>query len=153
MNKEQKEAMRQRFTQAYEWLEKAKILTGQSQLAAALSWNQTTISTVLNGGRPLPMDRAIAFCDKYNVSQEWLLRGKGKMFSGDETPALVTHSSSDLEKENIRLRESLTEKIRTIEMMAKVIELQEDTLEEKDNKIIRLKKELSQTMAHRKRPN
>lgn len=101
MNNSPQRAINQRFAEAFEKLKKQGLFKTQSEFVANLKWNQSTLSDVLKNKRPVPLQIAINFCNKYNVNQQWLLEGKGKMLS-DETKIIappISANSSDHEKE------------------------------------------------------
>lgn len=116
----------QRFKEVYEKLKAQGVFKTQREFVESLKWNQSTLSDVLKSKRPLPMKIAINFCDKYNVTQEWLLSGKGKMMSSDEvkSPADTSNLSED-EKEIIRLREIIATNEKLIDAQQKALVMAE----------------------------
>lgn len=113
----------QRFKEAFEKLKERGMFKTQREFVESLKWNQSTLSDVLKGKRPLPVKIAITFCDKYKVNQEWLLQGKGRMFSDGEPRVVMPDAPnlSAIEKENIMLHKMLEDKQRTIEAYEKTI--------------------------------
>lgn len=122
--------MNQRFKEAFEKLKEAEVFKTQREFVQPLEWNQSTLSDVLKNKRPLPIEIAITFCDKYNVNHEWLLHGKGKMLKEGTMPPApkptdIPHNLSSPEQQIANLRELLAEKQKVIDAQERIIKWQE----------------------------
>lgn len=82
------EAISERFIKAYNYGLEKKLFKTQSQVAGALDWNQSTLNLVLKGKRQIPLEIAIAFCNKYGFNRDWMLEGKGQMLASGRATEL-----------------------------------------------------------------
>lgn len=74
------QAIRKRFVEAYYAL-KGKAFKNQKAFVKAMKWDQSTLSGMLTGKRPVPLKIVWVFCKRYSVSKSWVIDGTGEMFS------------------------------------------------------------------------
>ncbi len=71
----------ERLNAAIKKLKNDDLIKDQAQIAADLGYNRTqSISDIVTGRASLTSKFVIAFCGKYNISEDWLNTGKGEMF-------------------------------------------------------------------------
>jgi hypothetical protein len=57
-----------------------------NKFSKIIDYPQPSLSAIESGTRPIPMLLAEILTNRYNVSSDWLLFGKGKMFVADDFP-------------------------------------------------------------------
>lgn len=104
-------SVRQRIIETFE-----KFNTNPTQFSGEDSAMQKRLSRQLKGGASVTCETLLSILNKYDVSAEWLLRGKGEMLnqpseivSGDNITLDISMDSKDV------VIKALTEKIQRLE--------------------------------------
>ena len=64
---------------AYNYLISRGLVSDKADFAQQLGYNRTYFSEVFNGGKPVTAKIAQVLNQKFNISKDWLLNGKGTM--------------------------------------------------------------------------
>lgn len=75
----EKLAINRRFIEAVDYLLSTGVVDSKGSLANNLGIKNTKFSEILNLRMNIGTDLAAVVCEKYNISPEWLLLGKGSM--------------------------------------------------------------------------
>jgi transcriptional regulator with XRE-family HTH domain len=68
-----------RFHRVYEYLISKNLVADKTDFAQKLGYNRTYISEVFSGAKPITHKIAQVLNEKFNISTQWLLTGKGEM--------------------------------------------------------------------------
>lgn len=103
-----KEAINQRFIEAVNTIISNNKEYNKKIIASKLEIKPSTFSEILNKRMNISIDALLLFSEIFNVSIEWILLGKGSMFSNsvhqDNTlsePSSIYDSSSEILKEKM----------------------------------------------------
>jgi phage repressor protein C with HTH and peptisase S24 domain len=83
-----KEAINQRFIDTVFYLLKQHKDLNKSKIASEIEIQPSKFSEILNKRMNIGVDSIVLFCEKFSISVEWLLTGKGFQTKGDLTNQL-----------------------------------------------------------------
>ena len=101
-----------------------------SSFSEKLGYNESSMSKILRGIRPVPASLIDAISAAYNVNKDWLLSGKGTMYKEEEKHEEKDAASSLIElaasliKEVEALRQELKESINEVHRLQDALEKQ-----------------------------
>lgn len=87
-----------RLRKAADYLKRQGIVQNDTDLAKQLDYSPTNLSMAINGVRTPSWQFLLDFCDRYNVSFDWLRTGAGTMFK-ENRELLLLKRIEELEKE------------------------------------------------------
>lgn len=134
-----KELVNQRFIECVNYLLESRIEPNKAQISLKLTLKPSMFSEILNKRVNVNVEHIITLCSRWSFfSSEWLLTGKGEMIKEsqqEKTKKQAVTESNEISKENPDLVNSSENDNKTVQHLNELLEFKQD-------KIMRLEKEI-----------
>lgn len=119
----------ERFIRAFKRLSEDGVFKTQGELIADIRWDQSSLSSVLNKKRNIPLEKAMTFCKKYGISQNWMIDGSGEMLAESKGKGASGSSNADDVNLPSNYKDLLIETLKEhIEQQKELINIQSETI-------------------------